>query len=155
MEKPTIIIVGGAWHTAEYLSPLAKVFEKDGYPVVSLGLPSSGANPAVKDFSEDVAAVRKLATTLIAEKKDIIAVLHSFGGIIGTEALHELGKQDDNATGGVIALVYIASMVPKAGDNFDLHLKACGDTSWELARKGLSQVCESNAEFRRYGYRTS
>ena len=37
--------------------------------------------------STNVAVVGYLATQLIAEGKDIIAVLHPFGGIVGTEAL--------------------------------------------------------------------
>ena len=140
MEKPVIVIVGGAWHTAEYLIPLAKVFEEAGYPAVSLGLPSAGASPAAKDFSGDVAAIRNLVNSLIAEKRDIVAILHSFGGLVGTEALHGLGKQRGGVTGGVIALVYIASMVPKAGNSFDSHLEACGDTIWQRARKVLPKV---------------
>ena len=140
MSNPTILIVGGAWHTAEYLGPLAKVFKEAGYPAVTLGLPSVGASPAAPDFSIDVKAIHDEATKLIADKKEVIAVLHSFGGIPGTEALHGLGKTSGGNAGGVIAIVYIASHVPRAGDSFDMHLEAMGDVTWKQAKQAFSQV---------------
>ena len=79
MDKPTVLIVGGAWHTTDYLLPLAKTFEDAGYPTKSIGLPSARADPPVAGFSGDVAAVRDAATQLIEAKKDIIAVMHSLG----------------------------------------------------------------------------
>ena len=54
MSKPTVLLVGGAWHTAEYLGSLLNVFKEAGYPAVALGLPSAGASPAAPDFSVDV-----------------------------------------------------------------------------------------------------
>ena len=140
MSTATVLIVGGAWHTADYLHPLSKVFEDDGYPTKIIGLPSVGANPPATDFDGDVKAVRDAATQLITEKKDIIAILHSMGGIIGTEALHGLGKASTNGP-GVIALVYMASMLPKKGHCFEDHLEACGDLTWKPARAAFTQVC--------------
>ncbi|MCJ1383502.1 hypothetical protein MMC17_006616 [Xylographa soralifera] len=140
MAKPTILLVGGAWHTADYLGPLLEVFEEDGYSATALGLPSVGVNPPATDFSADVNAIRNQCTRLIAEDKEVIAVLHSFGGIPGTEALHGLGKPPGSSAGGVITLVYIASMVPKAGNSFDMHLQAVGDETWGPARQALTHV---------------
>ena len=139
MEKPTVLIVGGAWHTSDYLAPLAQVFENAGYPVNFLGLPSVGASPPAKDFSGDVAAIRNIAAQLIAQNKDIIAVLHSIGGISGSEALHGLGKASTRGA-GVISIVYIASMIPKKGNCFDDHLEAVGDNTWKPARQAFTQV---------------
>jgi alpha-beta hydrolase superfamily lysophospholipase len=138
MAKPTIIIVGGAWHTVDYLFLLAKVFEELGYSTKSIGLPSVGANPPVTDFSGDVAAVRNAAAEIVSENKDLIAVLHSFGGIVGSEALYGLEKKDDQV--GVIAMVFIASMVPKKGHCFDDHLEAVGDLTWKPARQNFTQA---------------
>ena len=153
MAKPAVLLVGGAWHTADYLGPLSKVFQGEGYPTVTLGLPSVGSSPAAKDFSADVNAVRDRAKRLIAEHEELIVVLHSFGGIVGTEALHGLGKASSADAGGegggrVIAIVYIASMVPKAGDCFDTHLEAVGDTTWAPAKEAFTQVFTSMVALR-------
>ena len=139
MEKPTILIVGGAWHPAAYLNSLSKVFEEADYPTVTLGLPSVDANPPAIDFSLDIKVIHDKAHRLITENKDIIAVFHSMGGIPGTDALHGLGKKSESA-GGVIALIYIASMLPRKGFSFETHLDAIGDESWKPARQIMLKV---------------
>ena len=150
MAKPAILLVGGAWHTAEYLGPLLNVFKEAGYPAVSLGLPSAGASPPAEDFSGDVDAIRGQATRLISEHKELIVVLHSFSGIPGTEALHGLGKSSGSSgSEGVIALVYIASHVPRAGNSFDTHLVTLGDETWAPAKKALCHVCISQKQYQR------
>ena len=87
MSKPTILLVGGAWHTAEYLRPLAATLEAAGYPTTAFGLPSVGANPPKSGFEDDVAVIRSTVSELVSEGKRVVAVLHSYGGIPGNEAL--------------------------------------------------------------------
>ena len=77
---------------------------------------------------------------MIAEDKEVIAVFHSFAAIPGTEALHGLGKATGKGAGGVIAIFYIASMVPKAGKSFETHVESLGDTTWMPAKQALFQV---------------
>lgn len=138
MAKPTILLVAGAWHTADYFGPLIKLLEATNYPTVSLGLPSVGASPPVSDFSGDVAAIRTAASELIADDKEVVAVLHSYGGIAGTEALQGLGKAQEGKAGRVIALVYIATMLPKKGHSFETHVESVGDFAWKPAREALA-----------------
>lgn len=54
MSKPTILLVGGAWHTANYLSPLVATLEAAGYPTTALGLPSVGPERCDLNFDRDV-----------------------------------------------------------------------------------------------------
>ena len=126
-------------HTSDFLIPLAQVFGMAGHAAKFLGLPSVGASPPVLDFSDDVAAVRNIAFQLIAQRKDIIAVLHSLGGIPGSEALHGLGKLSTGGA-GVISIVYIASMIPEKGKCFDDHVKALGDDTWKPTRRLFTEV---------------
>ena len=140
MPKPTILLVGGAWHTAEYLKPLATALETASYPTITLALPSVGASPSKLDFGDDVALVRSTASDLASEGKNIVAVLHSFGGIVGTEALQGLGRASREGTGVVLGLVYIATMLPKMGDSFEAHLESVGDFAWKPAREALTVV---------------
>lgn len=141
MAKPTILLVAGAWHTADYFGPLTKLLEAADYPTVSLGLPSVGASPPVSDFSSDVTTVRIATSQLIADDKEVVVVMHSYGGIAGTEALQGLGKAQEGKVGRVIALVYIATMLPAKGHSFESHLELVGDFAWKPARETLAVVC--------------
>ena len=146
MPKPTILLVGGAWHPADYLKPLATALEGAGYPTLTLALPSVGPSPSVKlGFRDDVGLVRSTASELVCDGNDIVAVLHSFGGVVGTEALQGLGKWASSTAGiGVVrGLVYIASMVPKKGDSFEAHLESVGDHAWKSAKEALTVVGDS------------
>ena len=140
MIKPTILLVGGAWHTAAYLKPLATALEAADYPTIALALPSVGASPAKPDFGDDVALVRSTAKELAADGKHIVAVMHSFGGVVGTEALEGLGQAFTKCTGAVLGLVYIAAMLPKKGDSFEAYLDSLGDSSWESTKEKLNVV---------------
>ena len=135
-----MLLVGGAWHTHDYLLPLAAVLQDAGYPVVCYSLPSVGANPPKSDFGDDVAAIRSAASRLISEKKRVLAVLHSYGGIVGTEALQGFQNTSADGAGVLIGLLYIATMLPKKGDSFEAHLESVGDFSWKKARGALAVV---------------
>ena len=142
MSTPTILLVGGAWHTADYLKPLATALEAADYSTITLALPSVGANPSKLDFGDDVALIRSMALNLAAEGKDIVAVLHSFGGVVGTEALQGLGEltSSKEGTGVVLGLVYIASMLPKKGDSAEAHVESVGNVAWKAVREALTVV---------------
>ena len=132
MTKPTILLVGGAWHTTAYLKPLATALEAADYPTI--------ASPAKNDFGDDKALVRSIAEDLLADGKHIVAVMHSFGGIVGTEALQGLGQAHMERTGAVLGLVYIAAMIPKKGDSFETYLESMGDDSWKAAKERFTKV---------------
>lgn len=112
MTKPTILLIAGAWHIAELFWPSHQDFEIAGYPTASLSLPSVGADPPVSDFDGDVMTIRSAACQLIADGKEVVAVMHSYGGIAGAEGLQGLGEIREGK-GRVIALTYIATILPK------------------------------------------
>ena len=140
MSKPAILLVGGAWHTAHYLIPLAASLTTEGYLALPLGLASVGANPPTSDFGDDVTLVRAAASQLISEGRRVLAVLHSYGGIAGTEALQGFKNTSKDGAGVLIGLLYIAAMLPKKGDSFEAHLETVGDLSWKYAREALAVV---------------
>ena len=140
MPKPTILLVGGAWHTADYLVPFATMLEAAGYPVVPLGLPSVGAKPPKPGFGDDVALIRSTVTQLVSEGKSVLAILHSYGGIVGTEALQGFTNAPKDGAGALLGLLYIATMLPKNGDSFEAHLESVGDFAWKPTREALTVV---------------
>lgn len=108
------------------------------YPVVALGLPSVGADPPKPDFGDDIAIIRSTVSDLISEGKRVVAVLHSYGGIAGTEALQKFGDMPRKGAGAVLGLIYIATMLPKKGDSFEAHLESVGDFGRTSAREALT-----------------
>ena len=119
-QKPTIVLVAGAWHRASVYDPVKTLLETQGYPVQAVSLLSAGG-PTSTTIEDDAAHIRRTALNdLIAQGKEVVMVLHSFAGIPGGESIKGLTRKDRAAqgqAGGVIALVYLAAWVLPAGQS--------------------------------------
>ncbi|KAK4899799.1 hypothetical protein LTR27_003065 [Elasticomyces elasticus] len=93
--KPTIVFVTGAWHLPHLYGPLLEPLEAAGYTVLAPRLPSVGG--IYDDFRPDVDAVRMAVQSVMNLGSDVVLVMHSSGGVIGSEAVQGLGKQDRSA----------------------------------------------------------
>jgi hypothetical protein len=86
-EKPHIVLIPGAWHTGACYHIIIPLLEDAGYATTALTLPSVGV------------------------------VMHSYGGIPGSDAMKGLGRAERSGKGlkgGVVALVYICAwMLPE------------------------------------------
>ncbi|KAL2849325.1 hypothetical protein BJX68DRAFT_267177 [Aspergillus pseudodeflectus] len=63
-------------------------------------------------MNDDATAIRAVTTKLADEGHQVVLVMHSYGGIPGTESAEELGcefRQNAGKPGGSIALVYLAA----------------------------------------------
>jgi pimeloyl-ACP methyl ester carboxylesterase len=110
-DKPTIILVHGAFAASDSWDGVVKILKKDGYSVIS------AANP-LRSVKGDAAYVGALAT---ATKGDVVMVGHSYGGTVITNAA--TGKTN------VKALVYVGAFSPDAGEAVvDLAGKFPGST---------------------------
>lgn len=56
-QKPTFVLVPGAWHTAETWSKVTSLLEAEQYPCVAITLPSTLSDPT-SSFLDDIEAVR-------------------------------------------------------------------------------------------------
>ena len=118
MPKSTFVFVPGAWHTPSAFGGVMAALLTHGYLSVGVSLPSVGAVPAVNDVTEDIFAIREVVIKLVEQGEEVIVVLHSYGGIPGSQALEGLGKKERERAGdvgGVVRLVYIAAYVLPAG----------------------------------------
>ncbi len=97
-EKPTVVLVHGAFADASSWNGVARILEKDGYTVVA------AANP-LRSVKSDGAAVSALLTSI---KSPVVLVGHSYGGNVISEAAN------DHAN--VKALVYVSAFAPEAGN---------------------------------------
>ncbi|MGF6149481.1 alpha/beta fold hydrolase [Pseudomonas fluorescens] len=97
-EKPTVVLVHGAFADASSWNGVVKILEKDGYPVVA------AANP-LRSVKSDGAAVSAL---LAGIKSPVVLVGHSYGGNVISEAANDRAN--------VKALVYVSAFAPEAGE---------------------------------------
>ncbi|KAL9620499.1 MAG: hypothetical protein Q9160_004968 [Pyrenula sp. 1 TL-2023] len=115
--KPTLLFIHGAWHNPHCWASICQELESLGYPTAASSLISMGReNPAVQSHLADVAVVRKDLESLIGDGKDVILVMHSYGGMAGGGAIEglEVGRSD-GAKGGVRAAVFLAAFLTPKG----------------------------------------
>ncbi|KAK2734710.1 hypothetical protein FQN57_001480 [Myotisia sp. PD_48] len=115
MSKPTIALVPGAWHTPAHFEEFLAIFEKAGYPTKALQLPSVGASdPNVHTIETDAAVVREqLLLPLLDAGQNVVLVMHSFGGCVGSVAARGLSKKERGSSGGVVGLVFLAAFLAR------------------------------------------
>jgi pimeloyl-ACP methyl ester carboxylesterase len=106
--KPTIVLVHGAFADASSWNPVSERLQREGYTVIA------PANP-LRGTTSDSAYI---ASVLAAVPGPIVLVAHSYGGAVITNA----------ATGNpnVKALVYVAALIPDAGETGSDLLKFPG-----------------------------
>jgi pimeloyl-ACP methyl ester carboxylesterase len=98
-EKPTVVLVHGAFADSSSWNRVVTLLEKDGYPVVAVANPLRG----VKSDGEYVAGVVK------AVKTPVVLVGHSYGGSVISDAA--------DGVGNVKALVFVAAFAPDKGES--------------------------------------
>jgi pimeloyl-ACP methyl ester carboxylesterase len=97
-EKPTVVLVHGAFADASSWNGVMRRLRKDGYTVVA------AANP-LRSVKSDAAYVADLVADI---KTPVVLVGHSYGGSVISEA----AEGHDN----VKALVYVSAFSPEAGE---------------------------------------
>ena len=114
--NPHLVLVPGAWHTGECYERLVPYLEQAGYSTTALTLPSVGDDPAPDAFNDDVALISSTVKTIIDTGQNVVCVLHSYGGVPGSQAMKGLAKKDQSANdAGVIHLVYLCAWMIKEG----------------------------------------
>ncbi|KAE8394363.1 hypothetical protein ETB97_007211 [Aspergillus alliaceus] len=116
---PTILFVPGIWEGPSVFDRISSLLTADGFNVETAALPSTGTispgNPSMKD---DIAAVHQHLKKIVERDQEVLLVLHSAGGFIGSEAMEGLDKnarEKQGRKGGVIGIVFIAGAVVPEG----------------------------------------
>ncbi|KAF2112810.1 Alpha/beta hydrolase fold-1 [Lophiotrema nucula] len=114
--KPTILLVHGGWHIPASYSKLTRALKAASYEVHCPRLLSvNGARPPNSSLDTDTDIIRSYATSLVDAGRTVIAIMHSYGGQVGTNALHGLGLKARNEVGlegGIAHLIYMAAYAP-------------------------------------------
>ena len=110
-DRPTVVLVHGAWHGAWCWEDVASRLRADGQPVVVVELPSVAAGG---DMYDDAQAVHD---AIAAVDGETVVVGHSYGGIVITEGAAGVP--------GVRHLVYVTAFMLDEGESL---LSAVGGT---------------------------
>ncbi|KAL6918265.1 hypothetical protein FSST1_009760 [Fusarium sambucinum] len=118
--SPTIVAVPGAWHVAESFAPVEKIFTARSYDFVSQTAPGVLVKNAFESTAEkDAESLRtNVLLPLIEDGKDVAVMMHSYGGVYGSQAVKCLSKRERQKAGkkgGVTALIYVSAVTPMAG----------------------------------------
>ena len=130
--KPTVVFLHGSWHNPNHFTPVRAVFEKAGYSTECPLQATYNAKPAppVVGIEDDVKVVQALLWKLLGEGKEVIFALHSFGGVLGTEAIREefgmKSRKEKGLPGGVLALLYICGFVLPVGSSLESAFAGLG-----------------------------
>lgn len=98
-DKPTIVLVHGAFADSSGWNDVIARLEADGFPVIA------AANP-LRSVTGDAESVASVVRSIPGK---VILVGHSYGGVVITDA----AKGNPNVT----ALVYVAGFVPAPGES--------------------------------------
>jgi pimeloyl-ACP methyl ester carboxylesterase len=130
---PTIVLIGGGWHLPATYSKLTKALEAAGYEVHVPLLPSmNGARPPTASLAEDTTAVRNYVVNLIDAGHTVAAIMHSYGGQVGTNALHGLGLEQharEGKSGGVSKLIYMCAFALPENSSMIGKVEEMGDSA--------------------------
>ncbi|KAL9620511.1 MAG: hypothetical protein Q9160_004980 [Pyrenula sp. 1 TL-2023] len=118
-EKPTIIIIHGAWHVPRTYDKLTNALRHAGYEVHLPVLPSmNGVHPPNADLTADTTFIRSYVTDVVSDGRTILVLMHSYGGQVGTNALTGLSVKERairGLSGGVANLIYMCSFALPEG----------------------------------------
>ncbi|KAI1452514.1 alpha/beta-hydrolase [Annulohypoxylon moriforme] len=121
--NPVLVFSPGAWHTPDFFEPTTSLLREAGYTCDLVSLPSIGAElrspPQIpQNFDADVAAIRGTITKHLDSGHDVVLIVHSYSGVVGSEAVIRLDRTSRSHAGkstSVTHLIYVAALVVDAG----------------------------------------
>jgi hypothetical protein len=118
--KPTIVIAPGSFASTELYDDLKSQLIAQGYETIVISLPSVGTKDQVSGISleDDATRIKETIRKFIEQGKEIVQIMHSYGGIPGSESAKGLLKADlevEGKPGGIAHLVYMAAVIAPVG----------------------------------------
>jgi pimeloyl-ACP methyl ester carboxylesterase len=119
--KPTFVLVPGSFASPAWYEKVITLLEKADYEWVGAPLLTSnteGKRKVPATMQDDAESIKEVISSVVASGKEVVVVMHSYGGYPGTEATKGLARVDlkkQGKSGGVVALVYVAAWMPALG----------------------------------------
>ena len=113
---PTIIFVPGFWEGPEPFEIVSRLLTDKGFQTMTCTLPSTGTtSPGNPGMHDDIAAIRSsIEKTVVTHETDVVMVLHSAGGFLGSNASQGLSakaRREQGLKGGVLGIVFLTAAV--------------------------------------------
>ncbi len=119
--KPAIVLVHGAWHVPQHYTDFIQQLQQAGFEVICPLLPTCDETKCLDaDMFGDAHVVRNLVLSLIERSREVVMLLHSYGGAVGTEAVKGLSvseRANEKLHGGVIHLIYLCGFMLQVGES--------------------------------------
>ena len=125
--RPAVVLVPGAWHTGDSYTLTTKPLVSAGYSCTRLNLPSlytseksKRGDPVPEDLSDDVKFIQAALSAHVDQGQSVILVMHSYGGVPGTESVKGFTRSErlkQGLQGGVVHLIYLASFMIPVGES--------------------------------------
>lgn len=118
--KPAVVIVPGNFSLPRFWSTIQQSVQDKGYPVEVVCLKSSREetiDPA-PGLADDVKEATSVLNKYIDQGKNVVLLMHSYGGMVGTEATRGLARferEKAGLKGGITYLVFLASIFAPPG----------------------------------------
>lgn len=121
-DLPTIVLVPGAWHSPVHYNLLFSQLKLSGYPIISGRLPScSSPKPQIETVAGDADYIREaLLLPQINAGKDVVLVMHSYGGCPGSAAaagLNKAARRVAGKQGGILGLIFMCGFIAHEGES--------------------------------------
>ena len=144
-DSPAIVLVHGAWHVPAHYETFTNLLTNAGFEVHCPLLPTcNGVRPPNSSLIDDVNKIHSLTTSLIDRECRVLVLMHSYGGVVGTDAItSELYRSDrakQNLPGGVIGLVYMCAFFLQNGATVKQASKVGSADPVVVAEDGTSTI---------------
>ncbi|MCJ1369215.1 hypothetical protein MMC20_000425 [Loxospora ochrophaea] len=119
--NPAIVLVHGAWHVPSHYSDFIEQLQKAGFEVFCPLLPTCDeAKRLTANLSTDAESIRSQIMSLVDSSREVVMLLHSYGGVVGTEAVKGLSAPEratEGLPGGVVRLIYMCAFMLQVGES--------------------------------------
>jgi hypothetical protein len=142
MSLPTIVLIPGAWHVPQHYTPLIDSLKTHKFDVVVNRLPSVGSKtPREESVARDADFIKdNLLIPIIDSGKEVLLLMHSYGGCPGADAAKGLSKKERQAAGkkgGIVGLVFMCAFVAAEGDSLLSKLPGQKYDPWVIQNVSL------------------
>ena len=101
---PTIVFVPGFWEGPAVFEKTTSLIQSQGYVTEIASLVSTGTtSPGNPSMDDDVANIRSTIVKIVEAEQEVLLVLHSAGGFLGSAAINGLttkARKEQGLKGG-------------------------------------------------------